>query len=141
MNVLIDVNVALDVLLEREPWLADSQAVWDASHQGRITGHLIATGLTNIFYVARRVVGRDKAWSAARMCLATFEIILVDRPALERADALPGNDLEDNLTLACALATGMDAIVTRDPKGFAGSPVPVLTPAELLARLPKAADA
>src|SRR3954452_11997573 len=45
MNVLIDVNVALDVLLEREPWLADSQAVWDASHQGRITGDLIATGL------------------------------------------------------------------------------------------------
>ena len=66
MNVLIDVNVALDVLLEREPWLADSQAVWDASHEGRITGHLIATGLTNIFYVARRIVGRDKARAAAR---------------------------------------------------------------------------
>jgi hypothetical protein len=31
----------------------------------------------------------------------------------------------------------LDAIVTRDPKGFAGSPVPVLSPAELLAQLPK----
>jgi len=35
----------------------------------------------------------------------------------------------------------LDAIVTRNPKDFAGSPVPVLTPAELLALVPKAPDA
>jgi hypothetical protein len=34
----------------------------------------------------------------------------------------------------------LDAIVTRNPKDFAGCPVPVLTPAELLALLPKAPD-
>jgi hypothetical protein len=48
---------------------------------------------------------------------------------------LPGNDFEDNVQIACAVIAGLDAIVTRDPKGFAGSPVLVLTPAELLARL------
>jgi hypothetical protein len=35
----------------------------------------------------------------------------------------------------------LDAIVTRNPKDFVGLPVPVLTPAELLALLAKAADA
>jgi hypothetical protein len=35
----------------------------------------------------------------------------------------------------------LDTIVTRNPKDFAGSPIVVLTPAELLARLPKAPDA
>jgi hypothetical protein len=50
---------------------------------------------------------------------------------------MAGSDLEDNVSLACALAAGLDAIVTRDPKSFASSPIPVLSPAELLAQLPK----
>jgi hypothetical protein len=33
-----------------------------------------------------------------------------------------------------------DVIVTRNPKDFAGSPVPILIPAELLALLAKAND-
>ena len=39
------------------------------------------------------------------------------------------------LQLACAMEATKDAIVTRDPSGFAGAPIPVLTPADLLARL------
>jgi hypothetical protein len=35
----------------------------------------------------------------------------------------------------------LDAIVTRNRKDFAGAPIPVLTPAELLALLAKAPDA
>ena len=61
----------------------------------RLTGHLVATGLTNLFYVC----------------------------------------------MACAVNAGLDAIVTRNPKDFAGSPVPILTPAEILALRAKAPDA
>jgi predicted nucleic acid-binding protein len=135
MKVLIDVNVALDVILERQPWLEDSKAVWDACHETRIVGHLVATGLTNLFYVSRRIIGIEKARAAVGVCLATFEIIPVGRLELERADAMAGNDLEDNLSIACAVSAGLDAIVTRDPRGFAGSPVPVRSPAELLAMI------
>ena len=61
MNVLIDANVALDVILERQPWLGDSKGVWDACYQNRVTGHLVATSLTNLFYVSRRIIGTEKA--------------------------------------------------------------------------------
>ena len=141
MNVLIDVNVALDVILEREPWLVDSKGVWDACHQMRITGHLVATGLTNLFYISRRIIGTEKARAGVHICLATFEIIPVGRLDLEQADAMAGSDLEDNVCLACAVNAGLDAIVTRNPKDFAGSPVPILTPAEILALLAIAPDA
>jgi predicted nucleic acid-binding protein len=137
MKVLIDVNVALDVILERRPWLDDSKAVWDACHQTRIVGHLVATGLTNLFYISRRIIGIEKARAAVGVCLATFDIIPVGRLELEQADAMAGSDLEDNLSLACAVSAGLDAIVTRDPRGFAGSPVLVRSPAELLAGLPE----
>jgi hypothetical protein len=77
MKVLIDVNVALDVILERQPWLEDSKGVWDACHETRIVGHLIATAVTNIFYVSRRLIGTEKARAAVRIGLATFEILPV----------------------------------------------------------------
>jgi hypothetical protein len=135
MNVLMDLNIVLDVILQRQPWLAEAALIWDAHVQGRIHGHLVATSLTNLFYIARRILGTDEARRAVRTCLQTFAILAVDGPLLQQAEALPGTDFEDNLQLAAAAAIPLDAIVTRDPRGFAGSPVTVLTPADLLTRL------
>jgi predicted nucleic acid-binding protein len=55
MRVLLDTNVVLDVLLNRDPWVQDSAAVWQASDQGRIVGHVVASTITTVFYVARRL--------------------------------------------------------------------------------------
>jgi predicted nucleic acid-binding protein len=137
MNVLLDVNVALDVIPERQPWLDDSKGVWDACHETRIVGHLVATAVTNIFSISRRLIGTEKARAGVGICLATFEIIPVGRRELEQANAMAGSDLEDNVSLACAQVAGLDVIVTRDKTGFTDSPLPVLTPSELLARLPR----
>lgn len=41
-------------------------------------------------------------------------------------------DFEDDLQIACAVAAGLDVIVSRDRAGFVHSPIPVLSPAELL---------
>ena len=57
------------------------------------------------------------------------------------ATTLIGSDFEDNLHVACAVQARLDAIVTRNRKDFAGSPVPVLTPAELLALLARGPEA
>jgi hypothetical protein len=51
---------------------------------------------------------------------------------LHAAQAFSGPDFEDDLQIACALQVNVDAIVTRDPRGFAASPIPVLTPADLV---------
>ncbi len=137
LNVLLDVNLLLNVFLDREPWVSEARTVWTAHHERRLTGHVAAHGLTNLFYIARKVIGTDKARKAVRLVLQTFEIAPIGRRELELADSLSGTDLEDNLVLACASLAGLDAIVTRDPRGFAGSTVAVLSPAELLERLAK----
>ncbi len=139
LNVLIDINVVLDIFLVREPWFSDAKAVWAAHTRRVIVGHIAAHGFTNLFYIARRTVGAEKAREAVHLCLQTFEVIPVGRRELEYAESHEGSDIEDNLVLACAVEAKLDTIVTRDPKGFAGSPVQVLTPAGLLALLPQAA--
>ena len=42
---------------------------------------------------------------------------------------------KDNVCIACGAATGVDGIVTRDPKGFSHSEIPVFSPAELITNL------
>lgn len=135
MNVLIDTNIVLDVLLKREPWLAESQQVWQACDDARITGYLVASTLTDVFYIARKIIGREAAIEAVELCLATFAICPVDRTVLEQALVLAGPDFEDNVQIAAATRTGLDAIVTRNPDDFATSPLPVLNPATLLGQL------
>jgi len=61
----------------------------------------------------------------------------VTRDLLDAAERRGGSDYEDDLQIECASDDRLDAIVTRNPKDFAGSPILVLTPAELLARIPK----
>ena len=72
---------------------------------------------------------------AVTNCLRYLEIAPVDRSTLGVAATNPGADFEDNLQIACAVASGLDAIITRNTTDFTGSPIPILTPAELLVLL------
>jgi hypothetical protein len=67
-----------------------------------------------------------------RVCLDTLQIVAVTCEILVAADRRAGDDFEDNVQVECAIAAGLDAIVTRDPDGFQGSPIPAITPTQLL---------
>jgi predicted nucleic acid-binding protein len=135
MRILVDTNVILDVLLNRDPWVAQSSAVWQANDEGQIVGHIAACAVTDIFYITRRLTTLETAREAVSICLEAFEVCAVDKQTLEQAEALPGSDCEDNLQIACASLAGLDAIVTRDKGGFQTAAMPVLAPAELLQQL------
>jgi predicted nucleic acid-binding protein len=135
MEVLIDTNIALDWLLRREPRFSEQRQLWQALDAQRVMGYMPASSVTDVFYIARRLVRVAAALAAVQSCLAAFRIIMVDRETLVDALALFGSDFEDNVQIICALSASLDAIVTRDEDGFGGSPVRVLRPAELIARL------
>ena len=57
------------------------------------------------------------------------------RAVLHTALALNWTDFEDAVSAAAAKRAKCDALVTRNPTDFKGSPVPVLTPSEAVAWL------
>jgi predicted nucleic acid-binding protein len=135
MRVLFDTNVVLDVLLNRDPWVEQSSAVWRASDEGQVVAYITACAVADVFYIARRLTTLETARAAVRICLEAFEVCAVDLQALEHAEALPGSDFEDNLQIACSNLADLDAILTRDKEGFRATEIPVLTPPELLMQL------
>jgi len=132
---LLDTSVLLDLFLNRLPWAADMAIIWDAHRQGQIKALVAAFAVPTIFYIVRRQAGLTTAQTVVQSCLSTLDVATVDQATLLAAQALAGPDFEDDLQIACGIQAGVDAIVTRDPRGFAASPIPVLTPSDLVAAL------
>src|SRR5688500_3595467 len=103
--------------------------------RGQVRRSHFRPSLPSVFYIARKVIGLERANLVMTLLLEAFEIIPIERSTLEAAIALPGNDFEDKLQIASAIAIGVDVVVTRDPRGFADSSVIPLSPPEFLQRL------
>ena len=136
MRALIDTNIVLDFLLRREPFFQDAELLFQAIDSGQVIGYATATTLTDIFYIAQRHTRSiEQARQAISEALIAMEICPVNRTVLESAFGSGLADFEDAIQIACAVAQGLDAILTRDIQGFLNSSVPVLSIQEFLQRL------
>ena len=138
MKVLIDTNIILDVLLSRQKWLNEATTIWQAHQKGEFVGYVTAFSITNISYIAyRHTKARGKALKAVRVCLDEFQICDTNMKVLDAAYFMTGKDFEDNGQIASAQNFGLDAIVTRDLKGFQTAKIPVYDPINFLQELSK----
>lgn len=127
-RVLFDCNVVLDVLLDRQPYVEASAAAWAAVETGSSEGMLAAHAVTTIHYFVRKEKGNVKARRIMSSILRVFGVATVDGAVIQEALQLSFSDFEDAVTAAAARLAGCECIVTRDPKGFRGSPVRPLPP-------------
>ena len=127
-RVLLDTNVVLDVLLDRTPHAEASSVIWAAVETGVSEGLLAAHAVTTIHYLVRKELGANKTKRILSAILRVFDVAPVDAAVIEEALQLSCPDFDDAVTAAAARLADCDFIVTRDPRGFRGSPVRSLTP-------------
>jgi predicted nucleic acid-binding protein len=128
MRVLIDTNVVLDFLQERQPFVNDAARLFARIDAGEIEGFIAATTITNIYYIVRRAAGMESAQNAIAQVLSDLNICPVDRDVLEQAIKLNFRDFEDAVQYACGVVHSVDVIVTRDVSGFISGEIPVVLP-------------
>jgi predicted nucleic acid-binding protein len=133
VRALIDTNIVLDFLLQRQPFFQDAELLFQAIATGQVIGYITATTLTDIFYIARRHTRSiERARQAVYETLTTMAVCPIDRAVLESALNSNLADFEDAVQIFSTVAQSLDAIVTRDTQGFVSSPIPVLSVQELL---------
>jgi len=132
MRVLVDTNIFLDVLMEREPWLDKSLDVinWCEAHPGDawIAWH----SLSNLWYVGAKLVGKKSAGEQIDAILDSFEVAPAHSNAARRARQLNVQDFEDALQAAAALECGAKQIITRNTADYKRSPVTAISPTSFL---------
>lgn len=135
MRVLLDTDVVLDYALGREPFAQNAGKLLELNAQGAFDGYVSGITPINVFYVARKMLGRDKVRQILADFLLAFRVCPIDRSILTDAFALPVTDYEDAVQCTSAIASELDAIVTRNLKDYENAPLPVLSPAAFLNQL------
>ena len=127
-KILLDINVILDILLDRRPHAEASAVVWMAIETRQAKGWVAAHGLTTVHYLVRKARGAAAARRTVESIMTVLDVARVDQAVIRRALALGWTDFEDAVTAAAAESAHCDLIVSRDPKGFSESPVRTMTP-------------
>lgn len=135
-RVLLDINVILDVLADREPFSDDAAAVLGRIESGNLEGFLAAHTVTTLHFLLAKHLGKARTRKVLTDLLRIVDLAPVDEDQIRHALAANWADFEDAVQAACAEGVGADYLVTRNKRDFRKSVVPTLTPAELLALLP-----
>ena len=136
MKVLFDTNVLLDAILARVPFVENAAYLLESVELEKIQGFISATTVTDIHYLVKRhTKSTEIAIATISKLLILMEICAVDRDVIQQAVDLELTDFEDAVQVASAMGGSLDAIVTRDVAGFIGSPIPIMSPEELVKQL------
>lgn len=135
MRVMLDLNVLLDVVQRREPFYAASAEVLSLAIEETNVGCLPGHALTTLHYIVAKHADQEQANSLIDWLLAHLEVVAQDRSQFVRARSLEITDFEDAALASAAEASGCRLIVTRNVADFRFSPVPAVTPEELLLSL------
>jgi predicted nucleic acid-binding protein len=134
LTVLIDTDVLIDFLTNREPFTKSAKEVIKKSQMSAINAFLAPHSITNIFYILRKhYSASDRRQRLTDLCLSV-SVALIDANIVMKALANNNfDDVEDSLQAECAIAIRADYIVTRNIEDYAKSKIPAIPPNELLA--------
>lgn len=133
MKVLIDTCVVIDALQNRKPFNEDAEAVFLSVANRKCAGFITAKASTDIYYMMHRAFHSvNKTKNALEIIFALFEIIDTSGMDCRKALASEITDYEDAVMVESAVRSGIDCIITRNLKHFAGSPLSVYSPGEFL---------
>jgi predicted nucleic acid-binding protein len=135
MRVLLDTDVLLDYLLEREPFAQDAGQLLELNAQRAFEGYISGITPVNIFYIARKSLTSERLRQAVSDLLHTLHICPITHEVLSQAFDSPFTDYEDAVQHAAATASRLDAIVTRNLKDYSNATLPVYSPADFLNQL------
>jgi len=120
-KVLLDVNICLDVLLDRKPYVTFSGKLFELSENNVIHPFISGISFDTLFYIIRPELGHKKTTSILKHLTKHIDIAPVSKKVVMQALEAGWTDLEDALQYFSAYYSDCDYVITRDIKDFSGS--------------------
>ena len=131
-HYLVDTNVVIDMLLDRED--ADAAcAVFDGAERGDYYLHICALSFTTMFYSLRKILSREDRIDALTQLKEAMEVAAVDGNVIDMALKSGWKDFEDAVqNFSAVVDSQISAIITRNTKDFKDSSLEVVDSVEFL---------
>lgn len=132
-RIFIDTNILLDLLLERAPWAKDAAILFSMADRKEI--ELLCCSLsfsTAVYLMQRFKYTRKEIVSKLTILKSICTVTTVSDSVIDRMLQSDFADLENAIQYYSALAFGAETIITRNPKDFATSSIPITIPKEFI---------
>lgn len=133
MKLFLDTNVVIDVIAAREPFVADSTAVFNLCETGKVEGIISALTLCTISYILRKYLTPGTMRTKLQLFRNVLTPVDLSVSLLDKALASPISEFEDAVQFYTAVYSEADYIITRNAKHFPSNHIPVLSPTDYLA--------
>jgi len=131
-SVLFDTNIILDVALKRQEHFDAAQKLFGFIDSKQIIAYITATTITDIYYISKKDLGRDKAFELITNLIDVVEIAGVDKQVITNALNADIKDFEDSVQCSASSLNGIEYIISRNKKDFVNCEIEVYTPKEFL---------
>ena len=131
-HYLVDTNVVIDMLLDRED--ADAAcAVFDGAERGDYYLHICALSFTTMFYSLRKILSREDRINVMAQLKEAMEVVEVEGNVIDMALKSGWKDFEDAVqNFSAVVNPQISAIITRNTKDFKDSSLEVVDSVEFL---------
>ncbi len=133
MKIFFDTNILLDVLAKRNPFYEDAVRLWALAERREVDGYISTLSLNNVYYIVRKVAGKQKAQDALVVLRDIFDLVAEDHQIVNQAIDASMEDFEDAVQFYSAIRIDADYLVTRNTRHFPATDVPVIPPDEIIA--------
>ena len=135
-KLFIDTNIIIDLLSRREPFYAESAALFSLADQKIIELNISSLTIANTSYTLLRQTKSGKTKEILRKLRLIVNVLPLDDKIIGVAlndDSF--TDFEDGLQYFTAIENKQDLIITRNLKEFKASKLPVMTARQFLETL------
>jgi len=139
MKILIDTNVALDILLNRPDYI-NAALIFSLTKQNVIESYISASAITDVFYISRKELGKKDAKESLKKLLQIFKPAAVTDNLIFQALDLNWEDFEDSVQYVVGESFFADYIVTRNTHDYASGSIPAVTPEQFIQIIAKDAE-
>jgi len=137
MRVLIDTNIIIDILQNRQPFFNGSFDSVQLALQ-KCSVYVSATTITDVVYITRKAFCNSIDQKNVLMdFFSQFRICSVKKKQLNKAFSSSMSDFEDAVQVFCAKHCHISYIITRNTKDYKLSPVKAIEPMDFITILGK----
>lgn len=133
MKVLIDTNIMIDAITNRNVRSGFSAMVIGLCAKNHIDGYVAFHSFSNMYYILRKVYSDAERRTILKRYCEILTVVEAGNEVVDEAVNSTGiSDFEDALQQAFAKAAGADYIITCNIKDYRDSEIKAISPEELL---------
>ena len=132
-KLLIDTNIVLDLLANREPFYDGAAQIFSLADKHKVILSVSSLSFVTVYYILSKSYQPPEVLAVLRKLKILVNVLALNEKIIELAlNNDKFDDFEDDLQYHTAVENGQDIILTRNQKDFKKSVIPVMNAEEYL---------